>query len=352
MGFQPQIDAYETWTGGRWEDKREVLAWSAGAELVVRVKEKESSGNEAGEEDTWDTRLDEFPQQKEGFDAYGNKSRWWTYKPLSAVEGRDDITSVSILKPYGLTTEAPEEDEAGEDIILSTANGDLQRLAIPLTQGSPDSVVQTYFVTNGLPVRSASVSPAVCHADGSNQLLVANLSDTRVALYPITDSLKIAASSNVNGMPQTTSRGARIWSTKFTDSKHVAVGLGPSVEPLHVYEVREDGLSPEPVRRFGLSADSDAIDFFPGTGMDGLGTVKPSSSVYPTEALMDASSGKPSPGLFLSGAYDGIIRYVRRSSRITIQLAFFLPPPTLSHRYRAEADQTPDSTTSAPPTTP
>lgn len=294
MGFQPAIDSYEQFVGTRWTDRREVVAWSAGAELVIRIKAKDKEVERNYRDASREDRMGQY-------DLCGNSVRWWTYKPLSSVEGRDDITSVNILKPSELVSQRGAEIDRGESVVISTANGDLQRIEVP--PGPEGSVVKQYFVTNGSPVRSASVSPVM--SEGS-QMLVANLSETRVALYPIDGMSKTAALSNINAIPRA-KRGCRIWSTTFLDTRHIAVGLGPSVEPLHVYEVRPDCLSDEPLRKFGLTDEfNDRTDL--------LGAVKPSSSVYPTLPLSDPNGADLDSNVFLSGAYDGIVRYATLTS--------------------------------------
>lgn len=284
MGFQPAVDSYEQFIGNRWTDRRQVLAWSAGAELVVRVKVRDAS--------TEDTYRTASPQDKrDKFENNGTRVKWWTYKPLSSVEGRDDITSVKILRSKA--QQQRNDVDSGEEIIVGTANGDLQLLKIP--PGAESSIIKTYFVTNGVSVRSTSLSPDAENTEGQPQQLAANLSDSRIALYEIDSAkFKVAPISEINAIPQSR-KGCRIWSTKFLDSKRLAVGLGPSVEPINVFEIRPEGIVEEPVRRIGLGGSADALE-----------PVK-ASSIYPIEPLLDSNGGRDG-NLFLSGGYDGIVR--------------------------------------------
>ncbi|KAI4751332.1 hypothetical protein E4T52_16223 [Aureobasidium sp. EXF-3400] len=267
MGFQPAVDSYEHFIGSRWTDRRQVVAWSAGAELVVRVKDKNN------------------------FENNGIRVRWWTYKPLSSVEGRDDITSVQILK----RDDQPSRNsiDSSEQIIIGTANGDLQLVEVP--PGSDSGVIKTYYVTNGVSVRSTSLSTETETTQDQPQHLAANLSDSRIALYQVDPTqFKIAPVSEINAIPQR-QKGCRIWSTKFLDSKHLAVGLGPSVEPVNIFEIRPEGIVEEPVRKIGLTGNADELD-----------PIK-ASSIYPIEPLLDSNGGR-NGDLFLSGGYDGIVR--------------------------------------------
>ncbi|KAH0383882.1 hypothetical protein KCU92_g4952, partial [Aureobasidium melanogenum] len=283
MGFQPAVDSYEHFIGSRWTDRRQVVAWSAGAELVVRVKVRDASTEEAYRNAT--------PQDKNNFENNGTRVRWWTYKPLSSVEGRDDITSVQILK----RDDQPSRNsiDSSEQIIIGTANGDLQLVEVP--PGSDSGVIKTYYVTNGVSVRSTSLSTETETTQDQPQHLAANLSDSRIALYQVDPTqFKIAPVSEINAIPQR-QKGCRIWSTKFLDSKHLAVGLGPSVEPINIFEIRPEGIVEEPVRKIGLTGNADELD-----------PVK-ASSIYPIEPLLDSNGGR-NGDLFLSGGYDGIVR--------------------------------------------
>ncbi|KAK4997281.1 hypothetical protein LTR66_003286 [Elasticomyces elasticus] len=286
MGFRPSIDSYEEWLGNRSIDRREVLAWSAGAELIVRVKNGQGSSlsTSTGTDRLCDARRDEF----------GNTIEWWTYKPFSSVEGKDDITSVNVLKPPHLPDYRAEEFRR-EKIVISTANGDLHLLEIPT--GANDNVVKTYFVTNG------------------RAFLAANLSDGKIALYPVgTSSSKIEPLSQTHVTGE--KRNCRIWGTKFLNDKHFAVGLGPSNQPIHVFEVRPEGLSNDPVRKFGLQSDD--------TNRQNERLGQQSSSVYPIVPLSAGTHAGGSEGaVFLSGGYDGTIRAhdMRASSAVVATYA-------------------------------
>ncbi|KAI4717778.1 hypothetical protein E4T48_06006 [Aureobasidium sp. EXF-10727] len=284
MGFQPAVDSYEHFVGSRWTDRRQVLAWSAGAELVVRVKVRDASTEES-------YRTASPQDKRDKFENNGTRVWWWTYKPLSSVEGRDDITSVRILKPDN--QQSRNSIDSSEQIIIGTANGDLQLVEVPPTSDS--GVIKTYYVTNGLSVRSTSLSTDIESTQNQTQHLAANLSDSNIALYQVDPTkFKVAPVSEINAIPQS-QKGCRIWSTKFLDSKHLAVGLGPSVKPINIFEIRPEGIVEEPIRRIGLTGSADELE-----------PVK-ASSIYPIEPLVDSNGGR-SGNLFLSGGYDGIVR--------------------------------------------
>jgi hypothetical protein len=284
MGFQPAVDSYEYSIGSRWTDRRQVVAWSAGASLMVRIKLRD-----AFTEESYRTAS---PQDKrDKFENNGTRVKWWTYKPLSSVEGRDDITSVRIIKPDD--QQSRNSIDSSERVIIGTANGDLQLVEVP--SASEDGVIKTYYVTNGVSVRSTSLSTDIKITQDQPQHLAANLSDSRIALYQVdTTQCKIAPISEINAIPQS-QKGCRIWSTKFLDSKHLAVGLGPSVEPINIFEVRPEGLVEEPIRKIGLTGSTDELE-----------SAK-LSSIYPIEPVVNSNGGRDG-NLFLSGGYDGIVR--------------------------------------------
>ncbi|KAK3111852.1 hypothetical protein LTR53_012484 [Teratosphaeriaceae sp. CCFEE 6253] len=282
IGFSPQLDVYET-VGQRWQDSEETLAFSAGAEVCVRKKSRRD----------------------------GRESvRWTTYRPLSAYEGRDDITTLHLLR----------EDDQGygdgrpQRLVSGTANGDLKILSLPGHEGG--EVSTTYFATQGLPVRSSSLQQCA-----GQKLLAASLGDARVSIYEVDPSqTKIASSSSLEIRPPQAPSGARarhqrIWSTRFLSPQRLAVGIGPSEQPIQIYNLASSGIGQEPVRKFGLQNDDftlshlDVAHLLPSASPNPPGK-KPSSSIYPIVPLSASSSstGSSEGTVFLSGAYDGTIR--------------------------------------------
>ncbi|KAK0248248.1 hypothetical protein B0A54_07925 [Friedmanniomyces endolithicus] len=279
IGFTPQLDVYED-VGPRWQDREETLAFSAGAEVCVRKKRRSK-----GREDVV----------------------WWTYRPLSAYEGRDDVTTLHLLRP-----DSGGGDPHGQRLITGTANGDLRLLSLP--EGPGGEVSTTHFTTQGLPVRSSTLlQPPFAPA-----LLAASLGDSLVNLYHIDPSqTKIAPSSSTEiHPPQTTNaeqraRHQRIWSTQFLSSQTLAVGIGPSDQPIHIYDLTPSGFTKNPSRRFSLQNTDLTLSRLdlspPGTSAE---PKKPSSSIYPIVPLPPSSSAASSAEgtVFLSGAYDSTIR--------------------------------------------
>ncbi|KAK0874527.1 hypothetical protein LTR87_011489 [Friedmanniomyces endolithicus] len=279
IGFTPQLDVYED-VRPRWQDREETLAFSAGAEVCVRKK-----------------------RRREGRESV----MWMTYRPLSAYEGRDDITTLHLLKP-----DSGAHGEYTQRLITGTANGDLRLLS--LSEGPGGEVSTTQFATQGLPVRSSTLlQPPFAPA-----LLAASLGDSQVNLYHVDPSqTKIAPSSSIEIRPPQMSnaeqraRHQRIWSTQFLSSQTLAVGIGPSDQPIHTYDLTPSGLTKYPSRKFSLQntdLDISRLDLSPPAIP--AEPPKPSSSIYPIAPLPPSSTASASSQstVFLSGAYDSTIR--------------------------------------------
>ena len=279
IGFTPHLDVYEQDVGSR--GKKEVLAYSAGAEVCVRVREWQV-GRHGKEKD---------------------KVKWHTYRALSASEGRDDVTTVQLLRP--------KSNDQDIRIVIGTANGDLQVLTLPVNGAEGADVDKIYLTTQGQSVRSSSL----LQPEGSPGLLAAEVGDSKICLYTLESGQpKIAPGSEIdiktaareNGI--TLSKAYRPWSTNFLSSNHLAIGLGPSEEPIHVYTLTPSGLSTEHVRKFTLSSDHDLEDLLDEIALGGVAK-KPMSSVYPIIPLPPSSgTSRQDAQIFLSGAYDGVVR--------------------------------------------
>lgn len=312
VGFVPVLDCYQEGLGGR-----EVLGFSAGAGLCVRVR-----GGGVG---SWDGREQE--RRKEGMDGRGKKerlesgneeeepgTRWMTYRPFSAMEGRDDTTALHLLKePARMPSQDMDPD--GEFVVVGTANGDLQLIHLPSgDHGAGD--VESYFTTQGRPVRSSSL----LQPEYENPTLAVALGDSKIALYPVdSNRSKVAPLSEIEALDTshwsangsnngTTSKSTRVWSTNFLSPQHLAVGIGPSQEPLQIHEITPTGLSPKPARRLSFTDRPNALDDRSDEISPNGVLRRPTSSVYPTTPLPPSNPASTSSSVFLSGGYDGIIR--------------------------------------------
>ncbi|USP81555.1 uncharacterized protein yc1106_08829 [Curvularia clavata] len=277
MGYQPSIDSYEEIYGG-WEERREVLAWSAGTQIVLRTKETGASIEKIRqrEEDAG-----EVPDQTWAYDSFKHLNTWFTYRIPESFEGRDDITQLRLLRPH-------QRDLAYEDIVFGTASGELSLLSV--NPDMEETLLQQYD-TSRRGINDLSLSSS------SAPMVAAALADSSLALYALdrdyTSHEKIKPASQVK-TTVASARLGRLWSCQFLSNDKVAVGWGPNVEPIEVYHIGPDGFMPVPLRSFTTATDS-------------ASTSRP-TSVYPILPIPSAAHGGPEGNTFLSGSYDGLIR--------------------------------------------
>ncbi len=285
MGFIPVIDSYETWYGGDWDSRKEVVAWGAGAGLVMRVT---TMGNKA--EDMWGTGTDtrKLPRC---LDVHGHNIDWTVYNETNVRDGRDDITYLNLL-PQQILGDP-------EQVIIGRASGGLSRVSLSPNLSIDQAEVVASYETGCRSVRSAA-------RNASNQrLLAACLSDSAIALYPLdTPHRQVKPVGEVSAVPAKASE--RTWSSHFLNHNRLAVGFGPSEKPIQVYDIGCGQLTDKNVRSLALS-DTEA-----GASIDGpdmvhlLATSVYSLAPIPTCSLAGGGDGE----VFLSGAYDGLTRYV------------------------------------------
>ena len=273
MGFQAVIDCYEDVRSSSWTSRKEVLAWGAGAELIMRVR---NIGDEV--EQSW--QLDSEDDRFWKYDQYHHRNRWIAYHEGRHKDGRDDIISINLLKPDQGSLESIER------VVLGRFNGELERIEFSLQNRSYK--VGTRFATDDRLVLYTDVSK------NPEPLLAASLSDGTVSLYSAcSQSSETTALANTSIIP--TIKHIRAWSTRFLRPDLLAVGLGPSMTPIQIHAVAPTGVSPFPLRTF--------------TTMFSDGSLNQDTSVYPIVSLSTSSQAGGAEGdLFLSGWFDGSIR--------------------------------------------
>ena len=281
MGYQPSIDSYEE-TFGAWDSRRECLSWSAGTQIIMRVKETATSARAARE----DERSDE--DSTKTIDTFGHGSTWWAYKIPESFEGRDDITSMKLLRP-------DQRSEDFEQLVFGTASG---RLSLLSWDAQQHETREQGYDTGARAVGSVSLSSS------ARPMLAASLGDTALALYPIRHSstTQELIEPLAETVPIPPGAKGRIWSCEFLSKDKVAVGLGPSNEPIHMYDVTPNGFLSQPLRTFNLESRS-------GTGSQLDNNTSRNTSVYPILPVHGtAQCGFDVGNVFLSGGYDGITR--------------------------------------------
>ncbi|KAJ4381664.1 hypothetical protein N0V86_003028 [Didymella sp. IMI 355093] len=265
MGYQPSIDSYEE-TLGSWDRRREALVWSAGTQIVMRVKASRSN------------REDDIKYSTRAIDSFGHTNTWYTYKIPDGDEGRDDITSLRLLRPH-------QKEQGFESMVFGTASGQLARLDVDPQQSQ---TIEQSFNTLNRSVGALTVSSS------STPLLAATLGDTTLSLFPLDCDVSEQAVEAVSEVMPTIqgARTGRIWSCNFLSDDKVAIGIGPSSEPIQVYKITSDGFLSAPYRSLTL------------------GTSRSSqTSIYPILPVSNwAQGGSEAGNVFLSGGYDGIVR--------------------------------------------
>ena len=290
MGYRPVIDCYEE-SGKSWNSKKEVLVWGAGAELCLRVT---SIGDNVEEE--WRKASDD--EKATQYDHFHRRKRWISYQDHTHHDGRDDITSVNLLKPWQAIA------DASEYVIVGRASGELAYISIDTKK--PNCRVLTRFATGERYVRSADISTA------SEPLLAACLSNGTVAVYPVKPHcLNQIPHREIDVVPP--SGSGQTWTTRFLSPRHLAIGIGPSESPIHIFEVCPTGISLTPLRKFSLSASSELEDssafLSSPTDLTPKSQIAKASSVYSILPLDTSSlSAGSSSAVFLSGWYNGSVK--------------------------------------------
>ena len=280
MGFTPVIDSYEAWHAGDWTSRKEVIAWGAGAALCMRSKIMGKN-----KDHKWQTS---DGGSFKGMNTHEQRYAYTTYNEQGASEGLDDITSVNLLPQQSLNDP--------EQVVVGRASGGLSLISLS-TETSQSKVLSSHN-TLGRPVRSAATKIK------NNALLAACLSDSTIALYPISPtSSQVQPISQVSACPTNQSR---IWCSRFLGDDRLIVGLGPSQEPLHMYNIGRGEISQENVRKLDIS-DSSTHARLDSLGDNG---VRSATSIYSLAPIDESSlAGRAEGNVFLSGAYDGLTWY-------------------------------------------
>ena len=269
MGYQPVLDSYDIITGNSWESRKEIVAWGAGAELVIRKIERGKAV------------LEEYqcaPKAQRASHDVHVINEWVVYREAKHVDGRDDITTVNILRPNQRLQCG--NMNIAEDVVVGRASGELAMLR--LSNGLSNSVIREYDTRNS-PVRCSDMIP------GPYPLLVVGFGDSRIFLYAVHGEDHQARPLSEVQTVSDVEKGCRTWSTRFLSHDKLAIGRGPSRRLIYVYNIGTDGLSREPIRIFG-----------------GKGT---HTSVYPRVGIPESSVSDHAAGnAFLSGGHDGIVR--------------------------------------------
>ena len=295
MGYQPVIDCAHEWTGSSWSSQREVLAIGAGAELQLRVRCMGEDVRKQYENEPRKSKADLY-------NSFGHRESWTTWKCPTLWDGRDDITAINILQH----SHDEEEDAMKHSLIVGRASGTLEKVTISRTCAEISS-----YETRNRPVRSAHVSPS------EDPLLAACLSDSAVAIYKVASGSDVAQPLAETSIIQPSGQSIRTWTNRFLSKDRLAVGQGPSKQPLSVYEITPTGIS-KPFHIY------DTTNWGPHRPVGALPLNN--TSVYSIMPLASSSTaGSAAGGLFLSGWYTGVTKlHDLRSNCDTV--SYFVDP--------------------------
>ena len=280
MGFQPVIDSYDQWTGKNWSSRRQVVTWAAGHNLILGLKLM-------GEEATSASKDARTSQQANIFiDQHRHIHRWTAFRDSHFKPGQDDIRSVNLLRP------TQKLDDNIEYVVAGRASGALTLITFSLSNARCSST--TEFDTKTRSVRDATINKE------PNPLLAACLSTRDLALYPVHSNSKTVKACDETTVVPSMEQG-RIWSCRFLRHNRLALGIGPSKTPIHVYDIQANGFSDQPTRKFTMDSD-DLHGTDPGCSVTSVYPILPIPAVTP--------AGGAEGDIFLSGGHDGIVRYL------------------------------------------
>ncbi|ODM23958.1 hypothetical protein SI65_01548 [Aspergillus cristatus] len=199
LGYRPAIDSYEVWNGDLWSDRKEVLAWGAADEIIVRVRQTGS-----------------HPSDK-----------WVVFNDLDHVSSYDDICGLHLLKSDRYL-QVPDDKE---HLIFGRVRGELHHLSI-----SPDDATHDYeqeFVTHGTELERIDLS------DGPEPILAAHFENGSIALYhTTTDEPEVHPFARLGYEGLTRNNYS-----KFLSPTRLAVGTGRLENTLSISTITPDNIS-------------------------------------------------------------------------------------------------------------
>ncbi|KAB8232192.1 F-box protein [Aspergillus alliaceus] len=202
LGYRPAIDSYEFWNGNTWADRKEVLAWGAGHEIVMRIR-----------------------QYGEGQDL-----NWIMFNDLDTVNSHDDICGLHLLKPGHYL-----KGEENEHLIFGRMRGELLHLAINPREDRHDYVQRFKTSSSGLDHIDLS--------EGSDPILAAHNQDGTISFYNTT---KEEAEVQQFGRITIESRlAARNKCSKFLSPNLFALGTGHNENALAISSISSERLALE-----------------------------------------------------------------------------------------------------------
>ncbi|KAI9729643.1 MAG: hypothetical protein M1818_008446 [Claussenomyces sp. TS43310] len=237
--------------------------------------------------------------------------------------GKHDITSVNVTMPCAADDHVNQSEAL--DVFAGRSSGHLHRFRV--SEGQASVVLNTFHTsrnTQSLPrhsVRSADTN-------GSKPSLLAACSDRVLSLYS-TNALEehdVWPASELEIEPERPS--IRAWTTKFTGTKTLAVGLGGSSHPLALYHARATGLTLQ-ASFSAYKSNKSKPEYKDGK----------SSIIYAVEPIPPLSNagGSFNGDTLLSGWYDGVCRLYDIRACVTPVMTYYDPVDVGSAVYSLAA---------------
>lgn len=199
LGYRPAIDSYEIWNGTGWADRKEVLAWGAAHQLVMRVKQSGTN-----------------PQEN-----------WILFNDVEEVSSYEDICGVHLMQSE------PSKGVDTEHLIFGRRRGDIIHLAISPSQANHE--YRKKFKTNGLELERTDVS------QGAYSTLSAHFDDGSIAFYnTAANEEEVEAFAWIRNE---TGSLARSRYSKLLSPSKVAVATGKIENSLSISTISPDGVS-------------------------------------------------------------------------------------------------------------
>ncbi|CAG8106348.1 unnamed protein product [Penicillium olsonii] len=199
LGYRPAIDSYEIWNGKCWADRKEVLAWGAANQLVMRIKQTGAR-----------------PQEQ-----------WLQFNDIDHISSYDDVCSLHLL-----SADPKYQTDNKEHLIFGRIRGDIAHLAVCPSNGTYE--YHRRFLTYGLRLDKTEMS------NDTDRILAAHFENGSIAFYETqTDQNEIEPFSWYR--PEGATRNKY---SKLLSSSLVAVCTGEKHNTLSISKVTPDGVSP------------------------------------------------------------------------------------------------------------
>ncbi|PYI04996.1 hypothetical protein BO78DRAFT_155298 [Aspergillus sclerotiicarbonarius CBS 121057] len=205
-GYRPALDSYEVWNSSAWNDRKEVLAWGAADELVLRITQPGA----------------------------GSQGKCVVFNDLDHISSHDDICGVHLLRP-----EHSAKEPENEHIIFARVRGELFHLSI-----DPDAASHVYkqqFLTSGLGIESTDLS------SGTDPVLSAHMSNGSILFFSTTsEEEKVQPIARlITDSSATDGNAVRNKYSKFLSPSLFAVSTGRVHDAIAISTISSERLSLE-----------------------------------------------------------------------------------------------------------